>query len=151
MSSRLEVSELVIAIVSVAGSTAACSRHGDKPTVDVLADYYSLAAEMVRDSDGRIIKVMGNGVIIAFPVSRARDAVVALRSLQQRGTNLWQRFDPRCRVQVEVGVGAVLIGPLGPPGEEREDLYGDALNQLFKLPAAEFLITPDLAQIVGPV
>ena len=29
---------------------------------------------------------------------------------------------------------AVLCGELGPPGQERFDVFGDALNQLFKAP-----------------
>jgi len=95
-----------------------------------------------------VIKVVGDGVIVAFPVSQALGAVQCLRSLQEHGTTLWQRFDPRCRVQVKVGIGSLISGLFGPPGEEREDLYGDALNQLFKAPAGDFVMSAALSGVV---
>ena len=149
MSSRYDHTELVFAIVSVAGATAACAAHGDAATVETLASYYSLVAETIRRSEGRVIKVSGDGVITAFPVSQARAAVDDLRRLQERGTNLWQLFDQRCRVQVKVGIGRLIGGLFGPPGQEREDLYGDALNQLFKLPAADLVVAPALIRVLG--
>ena len=149
MNTRYETTELVFAILSVAGATAACATHGDVATVEMLASYYSFVGDTVHRVGGRVIKVIGDGVIVAFPVSRARAAVADLRTLQEDGTNLWRLFDQRCRVQVKVGVGSLISGLFGPPGQEREDLYGDALNQLFKLPAGDFVVSSALARVVG--
>jgi hypothetical protein len=38
---------------------------------------------------------------------------------------------------------------IGPRGQEREDLYGDALNQLFKLPPGDFVMSPALARLMA--
>jgi class 3 adenylate cyclase len=149
MSTRYETTELVFAIVSVAGATAACATHGDAATVETLASYYSLVADGVRRSGGDVIKVIGDGVVVAFSVSHGREAVRDLRSLQEEGTNLWRRFDERCYLQVKIGIGSVISGLFGPPGQERDDLYGDALNQLFKLPAGDFVISPALTRLIG--
>ena len=149
MNTRYETTELVFAILSVAGATAACTTHGDLATVQTLASYYALVADTVRRSGGHVIKFIGDGVIVAFPVSHARDAVNDLRSLQKLGTNLWQLFDQRCSVQVKIGIGSLISGFFGPPGQERDDLYGDALNQLFKLPAGDFVISPALMRVIG--
>jgi len=150
MSTRYENIDLVFAILSVAGATAACAARGDEATVEMLASYYSLVADKVHLERGRVIKVIGDGVIVAFPVSRAHAAVECLRSLQEHGTNLWRlQFDQGCRVQVKVGVGSLVSGLFGPPGEEREDLYGDALNQLFKAPAHDFVMSSALRRVVG--
>jgi class 3 adenylate cyclase len=149
MSTRFEATELVFAIVSVAGATAACATHGDAATVETLATYYSLIADGVRRSGGRVIKVIGDGVIVAFPVSHAREAVTDLRSLQEGGTNVWRLFDERCYLQVKVGIGSLISGSFGPPGQERDDLYGDALNQLFKLAGGDFVISPALTRVIG--
>ncbi|MEA2235660.1 MAG: Adenylate and Guanylate cyclase catalytic domain [Thermoanaerobaculia bacterium] len=141
--------ELVLSILSVAGATAACAEHGDESTVAMLGRYYSMVAQSIRRSEGRVIKVLGDGIVIAFPVSQARFAVEDLRCLQERGTNLWQLFDRRCRIQVKVGIGCVISGSFGPPGQEHEDIYGDALNRMFKLPAGDFVLTPALAAELG--
>jgi adenylate cyclase len=146
---RYESTELVFAILSVAGATAACATHGDVQTVETLTRYYSLVAETIRAADGRVVKVIGDGVIATYPFSRPRAAVDNLRLIQERGSGLWQVFDARCRVQAKAGIGSLVSGLIGPPGEEREDLYGDALNQLFKLPPGDFVVSPALARVVA--
>ena len=139
---------LVLALTRVPGSTAACAVHGDERTVAVLADYYALVADATASAGGRVIKVMGDAALVTFPGGRVREAVEALRSLQARGTSLWRGFDDRCRVEVKVGAGAVVCGQFGPPGDERPDVYGDALNQLFKGAWGEFVLTPEVEALL---
>ena len=149
MSARYQNREMVFAILSVAGATEACSTHGDAAAVETLTRYYALVDDSVRRASGRVIKVIGDGVIVAFPMADARDAAANLRSLQQDSTNLWRLFDQRCRLQVKVGTGSVISGLLGPPGQEREDIYGDALNQLFRLPSGDFVMSAAMKELVS--
>jgi hypothetical protein len=44
----------------------------------------------------------------------------------------------------------VLAGSFGPPGHETWDIYGAALNQLFKLGNGDFVITDDVRAALGP-
>jgi len=141
--------ELVFAIVTIDGFTRAGRARPDVEMVAALSEYYDLAAQSLRSSEGRIVKVIGDGILVVFPLSRARDAVAALRGFQSSATALWSAIDVACRAQVKVGVGALVTGPLGPPGDERFDVYGNALNQLFKAPTAAFFITPELRALVG--
>ena len=143
-----QVEYLVLALTAVAGSTDACAAHGDARTVAVLADYYALVADAADGAGGRVIKVIGDGAIVTFPIDGVREAVEALRSLQVKATSLWRGFDERCRVEVKVGAGEVVCGLLGPPGEERPDVYGDALNWLFKAPSGEFVLTPEVEALL---
>ena len=137
----VRIERLVLALVSVAGASAACADHGDAPTVDVLREYYALVARSVAAAQGRVVKVLGDGVLVAFPTADVHQTLEALRSAQAAGTALWSAFDGRCRVVVRVGAGPVVRGPLGPPGEERDDVYGDTLNRLFKTsPTDDFLV-----------
>jgi class 3 adenylate cyclase len=147
--SQLQTSEIVFAISAVAGATRACAARGDAPTARLLGDYYTLAASTTRHAGGKVIKVMGDSILMTFPRPRAHDAITALRSLQQQGTELWQRFDARCRVQLKVGVGPVITGLFGPAGDERYDIYGDALNRLFKLPAEDFVLSPEMSLLLS--
>jgi class 3 adenylate cyclase len=139
---------LILALTHVPGSTAACAAHGDAETVAVLADYYALVADAAAAAGGRVVKVMGDAALVTFPGERAREAVESLRSLRVRGTSLWCGFDDRCRVEVKVGAGAVVCGQFGPPGEERPDIYGDALNRLFKASWAEFVLLPEVGVLL---
>lgn len=148
LSTGMNTEDLVLAVTSVAGSTTACASHGDVRTVEVLIAYYAMIAEGATSAGGRVIKVMGDAVLVTFPVARARDAVATLRSLQAGTNDVWRRFDERCRVEVKVGVGRVVCAPFGPSMDGREDVYGDALNQLFKRPSGEFTLTPELEALL---
>jgi aminoglycoside 6'-N-acetyltransferase I len=140
---------LILAVFSVDGATAACTTHGDRPTVAVLSDYYARVAAALAPATGQVIKVMGDGMLVVFPPANARAAEATCRQAQAASTRVWQAFDPRCRVRVKLGAGTLVRGRIGPPGEERVDVYGDVLNQLYKASGEEFLILPALAALLA--
>lgn len=80
--------------------------------------------------------------------ARGRVRLAAL-FLRITPAQLWQAFDRRCRVRVKLGAGTLVRGRIGPPGEERADVYGDVLNQLYKASGEEFLILPGLAALLA--
>jgi hypothetical protein len=45
---------------------------------------------------------------------------------------------------VRVGAGEVVSDRFGPPDDKRLDIYGDALNRLFKAPVGEFVLLPEV-------
>ncbi len=110
-----------------------------------LAQYYAVVAREAATTGGRVIKGMGDGVLLTFPANDLQSVVKVLRRLQMKANGLWQKFDRRCQVQVKVGIGTVISGMLGVPGEERPDIIGDALNTLIKAPWGNFAITAELA------
>ena len=145
----LTTTDLVFAIAHVTAATKVTVEKGDLLTAQQVNAFYTLAAETVRAAGGKVIKALGSGMLLTFPPARAHDALSALRSMQKSGTDLWQRFDSRCRVQVSVGFGRVVTGPFGPAGEERDDIYGNALNQLFKMPLEDFAVSPEFLRLTS--
>lgn len=143
-----DAEHLVLALVSVDGTMAACADHGDAATLRVLSGYYALVANTITSAGGRIVKVMGDGVLAAFPCALAAEAVVACQQLQATATAHWQTFDVRCRARVVLGAGPVLRGRFGPPGQERDDLFGHSLNQLFRAPAGGVVLLPSLEALL---
>jgi class 3 adenylate cyclase len=143
-----ETAHLVLGLISVNGMMAACAEHGDAETLVVLSDYYALVASAIAPAGGRVVKVMGDGVLVAFPHARANEAVALCRDLQAAATTHWQAFDPRCRARVVLGAGPVLSGRFGPPGQEVDDLFGHTLNQLFRASAGEFVLLPSIEALV---
>lgn len=135
---------LVLTLTSVPGSTAACVTHGDESTVLMLEDYYALVADAAASAGGHVVKVLGDAAVVTFPLHRLRNAVEAMRSFQARATRLWRRFDERCHVEVKIGAGRVVCGLFGPPGDQRPDVYGDVLNQLFRRPSGEFILSAEV-------
>jgi len=141
--------ELVIAVTAVPGSTKACQTNGDAATFAHLAAYYSAVEDAARRVDGRVIKVMGDATLLTFPIDRCREAVEALREFQTDASEMWRRFDSRCHVQVKISAGTVVCGELGPPGDARFDIVGNALNELFKAPWGDFELTSAVQALIG--
>jgi class 3 adenylate cyclase len=144
----LDAESLILAVLSVEGATAACATHGDRATVAVLFSYYARVAAVLAPAAGQVLKVMGDGILAVFPPGNAKAAETTCRQAQSESTELWQAFDPRCRVRVRLGAGTLLYGQIGPPGKERTDVYGHVLNQLYKAQGEEFLILPELAALL---
>jgi class 3 adenylate cyclase len=138
---------LVLAVTSVNGATAACATHGDRATLGVVRAAHAAMAASCAAAGGEVVKALGDGLLVAFPAARAREAVEALRAGRERADALWRALDARCAVQVRATAGTVLRGPLA-PGDARPDVYGDALNRLFKLPPAPLLLTPELEALL---
>lgn len=139
---------LVIALASAAGATAACARHGDLPTARVIREVAAVYARAAAWAGGEVVKGMGDGLLLAFPPGRARDAVAALREAREEADRLWRAFDRGCAAQVRATAGTVLRGTFGPPGDARPDIYGDVLNRLFKTAPASFTVTPELEALL---
>jgi class 3 adenylate cyclase len=140
--------ELILVVTRVIPSTQVCTALGDTRMFELLAQYYALVAREVATVDGRVIKVMGDATLLTFPAEHARTVVEGLRTLQTKANALWQQFDDRCRVQVKAGIGTVVAGMLGPPGEQRPDIIGSALNHLFKAPWGDFEVTAELTRLL---
>jgi class 3 adenylate cyclase len=115
---------------------------------DTLQAYYALAADAAAAAGGRVVKPIGDGILLSFPILRASQAVEALRVFQERATALWRAFDSECSVQVKASAGAVRSGQMGAPGDERYDIVGDALNRLFKAPWADFVVLAELRTLL---
>jgi hypothetical protein len=75
--------------------------------------------------------------------------VSALQGAQRESAKLWTEFDAGCRVQLKVGAGPVIAGTMGPPDDQRFDVYGDTLNRLFKMPPEEVVISPEVQALLS--
>ena len=148
MQPETHTEELILAITRVLPSTQICARIGDALMFRRLSGYYSLVGIEVAPLGGRIIKVMGDTTLLTFPTRDPRATVEALRALQTKADTFWQAVDRNSRVQVKVGIGQVVVGMLGPRGDQRLDVVGSALNRLFKAPWSDFEVMPELEQIM---
>jgi class 3 adenylate cyclase len=141
--------ELILAVTRVNLATRVCAALGDAQMFAHLAQYYALVANEIASAEGQVIKVMGDSTLLTFPPSHPSEAVEALHMLLTKANTLWQQIDDRCQVQVKVGIGRVVSGMLGPPGGQRLDIIGTALNCLFKAPWGEFEVMPELARLLN--
>lgn len=76
-----------VAFVDLAGYTALAAEAGDERAAEVAAVLHSLALDAAREHDGRVVKLLGDGVMLRYPSTRAAVASVAalMRTVRAAG------------------------------------------------------------------
>lgn len=119
----------VIAFVDLARFQIASRRVKDETLAEIVQDYYERISDGVKGTGGRIVKFMGDGALIVFPVNRVSQAARSLVLLKQEvDTRMGKRKFPTAMV-ARVHVGEVIAGDFGAKGDKRFDVIGTAVNR----------------------
>ena len=126
------------------------SSDADACVASFFTTFYGLAAEHVEPAGGRIVKVMGDAGLVAFPKESAEDVIFALcdfaraarRAARDAGLDTW--------LAVNVHVGPVVAGELGPPGAERYDVVGKTVNICARLGRRGITLSPQAFRCLSP-
>ena len=125
--SRSETSLLVV-FVDLTRFASQSQRVGDIELADGIDAYYEQVGASVQAAGGRVVKFLGDGVLIAFAedqVDRGVEMLLALkeavdRSMADRG---WE-----CRLIAKAHFGTAVAGPFGLAGAKQHDVIGKVVN-----------------------
>jgi adenylate cyclase len=137
---------MVVGLADIAGFAKACKSKSDLETFSMLNTFYDLVGNIIRNADGTVVKFMGDSALVLFPEDKAKQAVDSLRELSFEAARIWAEFDERCKVRIKAHVGSVVIGLIGP--DQRLDVIGNTLNQLFLMPWDGPELSDELKQLV---
>lgn len=130
-------SECAVVFVDISGSTRLYEALGDEPALDRVAQVLAILQDVTRESGGRVVKGVGDGLMCAFEV--AETALGAARTMQERIEG--QRAMGNLDLGIHVGCH------YGPVIENSGDLYGDTVNVAARVAGlarvAEILTTED--------
>jgi adenylate cyclase len=137
--------DLVVSFSSLAGFNKRFVLPSDDPLVfNTMQDYFHWAGDFIRSRGGTVIKCMGDAMLLVFPADEASQAVTALRELKTAG-DLWlKQRDVPCQHLIKIHLGPLLIGPIGPLGQERLDVYGKTVNICATLESGPLVMTPQV-------
>jgi class 3 adenylate cyclase len=138
---------LILAVVDVAEFARASALHPDERIFDQLRRHYELVGREVGAAGGRVVKFMGDAALLAFPADDPAAVSERLERLRNESDRLWRSFGEGCTLLMKAGVGEVVSGPLGAPGDERPDVVGGALNALFKARWGDYPVGPKLREL----
>jgi len=141
---RFPEGPLTILFSDVEGSTDLRTQRGDAAAHRILRSHEEVVRSCVAQHDGREVKALGDGFMVAF-VS-ARKALSCAVAIQQR-LNQRNELSPGEEVLVRIGIntGEVVI--------EGDDLYGQAVNAAARIAArakgGEILVSDIVRQLAG--
>jgi class 3 adenylate cyclase len=126
------------------------SSDEDARIASFFADFYALAARHIEAAGGRIAKVMGDAGLVTFPRDDAEAVIFALCDLARDARRLAQDAGLDTWLAVNVHVGPVVEGEMGPPGAERYDVVGKTVNVCARLGRRGITLSPQAFRCLSP-
>ena len=119
---------LLIGFVDLTRFFVQSQRVDDVELADTIDDYYRRIAAGVAPAGGRVVKFIGDAALVVFPEKEVDRGVEALLELKDAIDRFMQARGWDCRLTVKAHFGTAVAGPFGPPGAERFDVIGKAVN-----------------------
>jgi class 3 adenylate cyclase len=124
-----------IAFVDLAGYTELAATVGDEEAARAATSLHSLAVEAAHEHEGRVVKLLGDGVMLRYPSTRAAVASVV---------ELMARVGPAGLPPAHAGIAT------GPVVSRDGDVYGHTVNLASRIAghasADELLVLADAAR-----
>lgn len=102
---------ITIVFTDLEGFTRYTSQHGDEAAIELLADHHRVSGPIIRSRGGRIVKRLGDGLLLSFPEPEA--AVLA-------SVELLESAPSPLRLRAGLHVGQAVL--------TRDDVIGHVVN-----------------------
>jgi adenylate cyclase len=126
---------LLVVFVDLTRFAAQSQRVDDMELADTLDAYYEQVGASVQDAGGRVVKCLGDGVLIVFDDAHVDRGVERLLALKDVVDHAMARRGWECRLVVKAHFGTVVSGPFGRAGDKRYDIIGKTVNTAVTLDA----------------
>ena len=141
---------LLVAFIDLMGYAMQCTRVDDSEVANVIDGYYEVVAAAVTRAGGRVVKNMGDGVLIVFDVGDSDRGVIALLELKDEVDRYLAEQRWECRVTIKVHVGTAIAGPYGARDDKRFDVIGKAVNTTAMLDASGVALSAEAFRKLAP-
>ena len=137
---RTEV-RLLIAFIDFTRYTARVIKTPPLALAEIIDEYYHRVAAAVAAAGGKVVKYIGDGSLIVFPLDRADAGVLSLLDLKRDVDAGFRELGWDSRLVVKVHAGEVVAGPFGP--ERRFDVIGREVNVAATLATRGFALSAE--------
>lgn len=117
--------QATLVFADLIGSTGAFESQGNALATLMVTQVTTALAEEVRRFDGRVVKVMGDGVLAMF--TDGPSAIRAVLDMQRKHLARMSEIPPALRLPIRIGVAQGAVEMVG------DDCYGDAVNLASRL------------------
>lgn len=141
---------LLVAFVDLTRFAIQSQRVADAELADTIDAYYEEVAAAVQEAGGRVVKFVGDGVLIAFPEGRVDQGVETLLALKDSVDASMARRGWECRLVAKAHFGHVIAGPFGAAGDKRPDVIGKTVNTAAMLDSTGVALSVAAFRKLGP-
>src|SRR5262245_2514440 len=102
------VAEQIVAFVDLKGfHSRICVKLNAEATFEFLAGYYATAQRALAGTERRVVKFIGDAILVVFPATHPREAVAALDEMKQALDAFLVGAGHDSRVRVKAHIGSV--------------------------------------------
>jgi adenylate cyclase len=141
---------LLVVFVDLTRFAAQSRRVDDVELADTIDAYYEQVGASVRDAGGRVVKYVGDGVLIVFEEEHVDRGVEMLLALKDSVDQTMARRGWECRLVVKAHFGTAIAGPFGLQGDKHHDVIGKTVNTAVMLEATGVTLTVNAFRKLGP-
>lgn len=143
--------ELLIVFLNLSVYTQDARRTADDARVaDVVDGYYERVAGRCTAAGGTVVKFIGDGALLVFPVDHADAAVLVLLELKADVDAWLGRIGWQSRLVVKAHSGSVIAGSYGGRDDKRFDVIGDEVNVAARLATRSFALSAEAFRRLSP-
>jgi len=142
--------DLLVAFSDLTNFARSARGQTHEKVFTLMSDYAEMVGDVVEAGGGRVVKFIGDAVLMAFPPESVDAGVVALKKLKDQGDEWLESRGMSCRHQIKAHFGPVTCGPFGTRTDKRFDLYGDTVMIAAVLKATGLAITPQAFRKLKP-
>lgn len=117
--------QATLVFADLIGSTGAFESQGNALATLMVTQVTTALAEQVRQHDGRVVKILGDGVLAMF--TDCPPAIRAVVAMQRKHQARMSDIPPALRLPIRIGVAQGAVEMVG------DDCYGDAVNVASRL------------------
>ena len=141
--------ELIVVFIDLSLFAKEASRRDDEATADIVDPYYERIASFTAKAGGTVVKYLGDGALLVFPVDRADEAMAALFALRDDVDAWLAERGWSSRLLVKAHAGTVIAGDFGARDAKRFDVLGQVVNTAALLPRP-FHVSPQVFRLLSP-
>jgi class 3 adenylate cyclase len=115
-----------------------------------LSNIYEIIGEIIEPSNGRIIKFIGDAVLITFEENDIDKGIIALKRLKTEIDSYNQKLKYESQLIIKAHFGQVAAGRSGTKNKKMYDLFGNVVNISATLPSNGYSISVEAFRQLKP-
>jgi class 3 adenylate cyclase len=135
---------VIVGFFDLTGYAKWSEERPPRELLDLAIALFKRTGRTIADAGGQLVKAIGDAGMFVFPADDPDRAVLSLQAMK-RDCDAWlaKRGYPGVMV-VKVQLGPVACGQVGPPSDERFDVYGLTVNRAAVMRGRSFTLGASL-------
>jgi adenylate cyclase len=144
------VISLLVVFVDLTRFVAQSERVGDLELADTIDAYYEQVGAAVQEAGGRVVKFVGDGVLVVFSEDNIDRGVEMLLTLKDSVDAYMVQRGWECRFTAKVHFGTAVAGSFGLVGDKHYDIIGKVVNTTAMLDSTGVTLSVEAFRKLSP-